>query len=95
MSIGVENLLLIETPELHTIKASGGLHMNLLGHQPILVIDHREHMVVLILVFQFQGPFGLELFLDTLDQFFERCVCPDEDCACVDVVAFHAELFKK
>lgn len=69
--------------------------MNLLGHQPVLVIDHREHMLVLILVFQFQGSFGLELFLDPLDQFFEWCVCPDKDRACVDVVAFHAKLFRK
>ena len=69
--------------------------MNLLGHQPVLVIDHREHMLVLILVFQFQGSIGLELFLDPLNQFFEWCVCLDEDCTCVDVVAFHTELFRK
>lgn len=60
-------LIIIKAPELHAIQGAHGFHVDLLRHQPVLVINHRQHMVVLVLVLELQGPIRLELFLHTLN----------------------------
>lgn len=86
------NLIVVKAPELHTIKSTLGFHLNLLGHQPVFVIDHRKHMVVLILVLEFERSICLELLLNLLQQFLKRCVDPDKNRPRVNVMALHAKL---
>lgn len=88
------NLIVVKAPEFHAIKTALGLHLNLLGHQPVVIIDHRQHMMVLVLVLEFERSICLELFLDLLQQFLQRRVDPDKNRPRVNVMALHAKLLR-
>lgn len=61
-------IIIIKTPEFYAVQTTGRLHVHLLSHQPVLVVDHGQHMMVLVLVFELQWSIGLELFLNPLQQ---------------------------
>jgi len=86
--------LFVKAPQLDTVQAARRLQMYLLGHQPVIIVNHRQHVVVLILVLEFQWVVCLELFLHTMHQLAEGCVGPNQHCPRINIMAFDSKLIR-